>query len=378
MNACRSLIAVPLLALLAACSSTSRTPAPSPLPVVSGKQPVQEVWRRSLGKVEGARLQPAIHGNVVAALNGEKRLMLLDAGTGRDLWQADLPAQASGGVGLGDDLVVTGSLKGEIFAYDSTGKLRWTSRTSSAVAAAPVVAGSLVLVRGTDGRLTAYSAADGSAVWFYARQQPALLLRSYAQPVVAGDVIYYGQAGGKLAALTLREGRVLWEAQVAQPRGVSELERIADVVTPPVVGGGLACAVAYQGRLACFNAQNGAFAWSREVSSFSGLGMDGKAVYVTDDKGNVAAYERSGGRNQWRQDKLTGRQVSGPALIGRTLLVGDYQGYAHFIDTEDGSLVARHATDGGAIAMPPVKAGTRWLVQTQKGSLVMLGLKEAQ
>ena len=375
MNACRSLIAASIVALIAGCSVTSNAPTPSPLPVVQNKSPIQVAWRQSLGATDGARLQPASRGDVVAALSGEKRLVLLDARTGAERWQVTLPSQAAGGVGLGDDLVVAGTIKGEILAFGRDAKPRWKARASSEVIAPPVIAGSLVLVRGGDGRLVAYAAADGAVKWVYTRQQPALQLRSFAPPVVVGDVVYYGQAGGRLAALALKDGRVLWESQVAQPRGVSEIERIADVVAAPVVQGNLACAVAYQGRLACFNAQNGGLAWSREVSSWSGLAMDAKAVYVTDDKGQLMAYERSSGRSLWRQDKLAARVVSGPAVMGRTLVVGDYQGYAHFIDTEDGSFVAQQSTDGGAIVVAPQAAGERWLVQTQKGGLYLLGQK---
>lgn len=376
MNACRSLILASIVTLLAGCGSTSNAPKPSPLPQVQNKLQMQEVWRKSLGGVPGARLQPALRGDAIAAMSGEKRLVLLDAGSGKERWQVNLPSPAAGGVGLGDDLVVLGTLEGEVLAYDRDAKLRWKARSSSAVAAPPVVTESLVLVRGSDGRLTAYASADGAVRWVYSRQMPALLLRNFATPVVAGDVVYYGQAGGRLAALTLKEGRVLWESQVAQPRGVSELERIADVVSAPVVDGGQVCAVAYQGRLACFNAQNGSLLWSREVSSWSGLSVDAKVVYVTDDKSNVTAYERSSGRNLWRQDKLGARSVSGASVMGRTLAVGDYQGYVHFIDTEDGSFVARYPTDGGAIVVAPQKAGERWLVQTQKGGLYLLGRKQ--
>lgn len=375
MNARRSLIVASIVALLAGCGSTSNAPKPSPLPQVQGKFQIQEVWRLSLGSMPGARLQPALRGDVIAAMSGEKRLLLLDANNGRERWQVNLPNPAAGGVGLGADLVVVGTLEGDVLAYDREGRQRWMARASSAVAAPPVVTESLVLVRGTDGRLTAYAVTDGSVKWVYSRQQPALLLRNFAAPVVAGDVAYYGQAGGRLAALTLREGRVLWEAQVAQPRGVSELERIADVVSSPVVDGNQVCAVAYQGRLACFNALNGSQLWSREVSSWSGLSMDAKVVYVTDDKGNLIAYERSSGRNLWRQDKLAARGVSGATVMGNTLVAGDYQGYVHFIDTEDGSFVAQHPTDGGAIVVAPKKAGERWLVQTQKGGLYLLGRK---
>src|SRR5471032_1714994 len=150
MNACRSLIAVSVVALVAGCSATSNAPTPSPLPVVQNKTPVLVSWRQSLGSAEGARLQPALRGDAIAAMSGEKKLVLLDAKSGVERWQVSLPNPAAGGVGLGDDLVVVGTLKGEILAFGRDGKSRWTARASSEVIAPPVIAGSLVLVRGGD------------------------------------------------------------------------------------------------------------------------------------------------------------------------------------------------------------------------------------
>ena len=370
-----SLFACSLIAvLLAACGTKSNAPTPSPLPVVKNKLVLTESWRQSLEGSASARLQPALQGDLIAVQSGENKVSLLDLTTGRVRKQVTLPNPAAGGVGLGDKLMVVGTIKGEVLAYDHAGKSLWTVRVASEVMAPPVIAGGLVLVRGGDGRLTAFSATNGALKWTYARQQPALLLRNFAPPVVVGNQVYYGQAGGKLVALSLREGRVLWEAAVAQPRGASEVERVADVVAPPVVDGSLVCAVAYQGRLACFNTQSGSLVWSREVSSWNGLAMDHKAVYVTDEQGYVVAYERSSGRNLWRQEKLYGRGVSGPAVKGRNLLVGDQTGYLHVLDTEDGSFVAQSSISGAVVVAPQVVIG-QWLVQTQKGVLSLLGTK---
>lgn len=370
-----SLFACSLLAaMLAGCGPKSNAPVPSPLPVVQNKLTLVESWRQSLGSAAGARLLPALQGDLVAVQSGEKKVSLLNVTTGQERWSVTLPNPAAGGVGLGDQLMVAGTIKGEVLAFDHAGKRVWTARASSEIMAPPVIAGGLVLVRGGDGRLTAFAVADGALKWTYSRQQPALLLRNFAPPVVVGELVYYGQAGGKLVALSLREGRVLWETTVAQPRGASEVERVADIVAPPVVDGSLVCAVAYQGRLSCFNTQSGSLVWSREVSSWNGLFMDHKAVYVTDDKGYVVAYERGSGRNLWRQEKLYGRGVSGPAVIGRNLLVGDQAGYLHILNTEDGSFVAQHSTRGAVVVAPQVVKG-QWLVQTQRGVLSLLGTK---
>ena len=173
MNVCRSLILASCVALLAGCGSTSNAPKPGPLPAVQAKLQLQDVWRQSLGAATGARLQPALQGDAIAAISADKRLVLLDAESGKERWQLTLPNPAAGGVGLGRDLVVVGTLEGEILAYGRDAKLRWSARSGSAVAAPPVVTDSTVLVRGTDGRLTGYAVTDGTVKWVYSRQHPA-------------------------------------------------------------------------------------------------------------------------------------------------------------------------------------------------------------
>lgn len=376
MNLLRLFFAAAVAILLVACSSGSLAPEPATLPKVEDKQVLMRNWQQSLDKaVGGGRLQPVWWGDAIAAVSAERKIALLDAATGKMRWRADLPNLAAGGAGLSDNLIVAATIKGEVLAFGRDGKKLWQAAINSEVGAPPVIAGEMVLIRGSDGRLVGLAAKDGEQKWVYARPQPALQLRNFAPPVVADNVVFVGHAAGKLTALNLADGRVLWEAQVAQPRGASEIERVADVVSPPVFDKDQVCAVAYQGRLACFNILNGNLLWSRDVSSWSGLAADAKNVYVTDDKGHVMAYERSTGRSLWRQEKLQYRGLSGPALMGRTLAVGDFEGYVHFLDTEDGSFVAQRSTDGGAILTAPSTDGEHWLVQTQNGGLFMFGRK---
>lgn len=376
MNLLRLFFATGMVALLAACSSGSLAPEPATLPQVEDKLALKINWHQSLDEAAGgSRLQPLWLGDAIAAISAEQELSLLDAASGKTRWRAQLPNVAAGGAALGENLVLAATIKGEVLAFGLDGKKRWQSVINSEVGAPPVIAGEMVLVRGNDGRLIGLAAATGEQKWVYARQQPSLQLRNFAPPVVSDNIVFIGHAGGKLTALNLKDGRMLWEAQVAQPRGASEIERVADVVSPPVVDKEQACAVAYQGRLACFNVLNGNLLWSRDVSSWSGLAADARNVYVTDDKGYVMAYERSTGRNLWRQDKLLYRGVSGPALLGKTLAVGDFEGYVHFLDTEDGNFVAQRSTDGGAILTAPSTDGEHWLVQTQDGGLYMFGRK---
>jgi outer membrane protein assembly factor BamB len=134
------------------------------------------------------------------------------------------------------------------------------------------------------------------------------------------------------------------------------------------------CAAAYRGRVACFEAATGRQLWAREMVSLSGVSLDAGYAYVADDKGAVHALDRSSGRSVWKQDALAYRQLSMPLPAGQAVVVGDLEGYVHFLSRDSGAFVARYGTDGGAVRAAPKAFGTGFLVQTEDGSLVALAL----
>ena len=68
-------------------------------------------------------------------------------------------------------------------------------------------------------------------------------------------------------------------------------------------------------------------------------------------------------------DRLRNRQLSAPLLLGRSIVVGDDIGLVHLISRSDGSLLARLATDGSAIAATPAVADGTLVVVTRKGGV---------
>jgi outer membrane protein assembly factor BamB len=162
---------------------------------------------------------------------------------------------------------------------------------------------------------------------------------------------------------------------VALPKGATELERVADVSSLPVTDGRDVCAAAYQGRVACFSTAKGELLWARDFSSVSGVTMDARTIYASDEKSAVVAFDRSNGASLWKQDKLFGRNVSAPVVVGRYIAVGDLQGYVHFMLREDGSFAARIATDGSPIITQPVRLDDNILVQTLKGGVYAIAVQ---
>ena len=329
-------------------------------------------WREKVGKAGGYAFTPAIVGSSVFAAGASGEIVRID--DGRVAWRVNAGQALSGGVGADDHLVVVGSPKGDVLAFSAKdGSPLWKAKASSEVLAPPAVHDGIVIVRSGDNRLAAYDATNGTRKWVFMRQVPALSLRTIARPLIDGKYVFAGFPGGKLVAVNLENGASAWEGTVALPKGATELDRVSDITSVPVIAGRTICAVAFQGRVSCFDLNNGSLIWGRDMSSAAGLAIDGRALYVTDDKGAVHALDMASGASLWKQDKLFLRRVTSPVARNRFVAVADAEGVVHFLSREDGSFIARVATDGDAVVAPPQLLGARVLVQTSGGSVSAIG-----
>lgn len=351
-------------------SSKDTRPKMAELPILSSAIPVRTLWQANVGAAGRAVFSPAVAAGSVFAAAGDGTVARLEAAGGRQVWRVNAGQALSGGVGADSSLVVVGTAQGEVIALDAAdGKVRWRARASSAVLAPPVMTGDVVVVRSADSRLFAFDARDGKRRWVYQRSTPTLTVRSPVGIAAARGLVFAGFSGGKLVAIVLANGALRWEATVSVPRGATELERVTDVVGLPWISEREVCAVAYQGRVACFGSTTGNLLWARPMSSTAGLDADTRYVFVSDEKGAVQAVDRAGGANVWTQDRLSWRRLTAPLALGREVAVGDAEGYVHFLSRETGSFVGRTATDGGPIGSAPLRVDGGFLVQTAKGGL---------
>ena len=334
------------------------------------------LWQTKLGTAGNYDFSPVVEAGFAYAASSEGDVVKLDAVNGKEQWHVKVGEKLTGGVGVGGSLVLVGTQKGVVYAYNIAGKLQWTSRLSSEVLSAPRYYDGMIIVRTGDSRIYGINADDGSRKWVYDRTSPALTLRSSAGLIVDGGAVYAGFAGGKLAALRADNGKLLWEASVAQPKGVTEIERIADITSLPMVDGPLVYAVAYQGRIAAVDRASGRVIWNRDISSLAGLSHEDARIYVSHAIGSVYALDYTTGKTFWRQAALKNRQITAPLPMGDRVAIGDIEGYVHFLKREDGAFSARIKTDDSAIMpqMATINSDTL-LAQSRSGGLYAIQVK---
>ncbi len=334
---------------------------------------VSPLWSRGIGEGAGRaglRLRPVIAGSVIYASDVSGGVFALDAGDGRVIWRAEISERAASGVGVGDDLVVVGTLDGRVVALGrEDGRPRWSAVVSSEVISRPAVEAGIVVARVNDGRVYGFDAASGERRWVFDRGVPLLSLRGNGAPVVADSTVFLGYDNGKLVALNLIDGGLRWEQTLAQIEGRTELERMVDIDGELAFGDSQLYAVSYRGQVGALTLDQGRPLWSRDLSSYGGVALDGDRLYVSDTQGAVWALDAASGASLWKQEGLANRWLTTPVVVGDAVAVADFEGYLHFLSRDDGSFVARVEAGDAPIRATPLAAGTLIVTVDSEGKV---------
>jgi outer membrane protein assembly factor BamB len=332
---------------------------------------IRTLWSTRIGKGQDGRalsLRPAVAGNRVYAADHSGILVALNAADGRPLWERKTRIPFSGGPDVVGDQMAVGASNGEVLLVSTRdGAQRWRTQLGSEVLSVPRIIGDLVVVHTIDDSVYGLELSDGQERWRFGLQAPALTLRGASTPTPGPDGILVGLSNGRLIYLDPEQGVPIWEALVSPPSGRTELERIADIDTDPVVVGDQVYVASFNGDLAAVDLISGAVLWRRELSAHAGLAATPEALYITDSEDQIWAADSADGAGRWRQDQLRYRRLTAPVVVGNALVVGDLEGYVHWVARSDGRLLGRERIAKAAVASTPVVAGQTLYLQLDNG-----------
>jgi outer membrane protein assembly factor BamB len=366
-----AVLTLAVLGTLGGCGLFGTKPAHEPTPLTEIKQAltVKQIWTASVGKAGAYSFAPVAVGNAVFAAGANGSIVRVDADTGASTWSAKADTNITAGPGSDGEATVVATHKGDVIAFDHDGKPSWTANAGSEVLTAPLVGRGIVVVRAINNRVTAFDSGTGSVRWSYSQPSSTLTLRTGTGMTFVGDrAVVTGFPGGKLVALDANTGNPLWITPLSFPKGVTEVERVNDVTGSPVVFGRQVCGATFQGRVGCADVQTGNGLWARDFSSPNGVTQDERVVAAVNTDGAVYAFNAADGSTLWQNDKLKYRDLSAPLALGRVVVVGDKQGYLHFLSRENGEILARVKLSG-AISAQPILAGQTLVVQTRDGNI---------
>lgn len=338
---------------------------------------IDVLWKENIGEGPGEgyfKLLPVVTDKSIFVADGKGLVKALEPHTGNQQWETETGFTLSAGPGLGKEALVFASSHAEVVALNpQNGRQLWKTKVSSEVLSTPVVVNGIVIIRSIDGRMVALNELDGHKLWEFDRSVPALSLRGSGTPVVDGDLLIGGFDNGKLLALRLKDGRQIWEASVAMPKGRSEVERLVDLDSDPLIQDGVIFIASYQGGISAAQTNNGNIVWRNEdISAFSGMSQAGRYLYLTDPASDVYQLDQRNGLSLWKQKDLHQRKLTAAVVYGDYVVVGDFEGYVHWLSVSDGRQLGRLQVDAGGIAITPVVKDNIVYVYAKDGTLAAL------
>ncbi len=381
----RTLILLIIFSTCVSCSSTQKlaesifasdddnSEPPSPLVDIVATADLNQVWSENIGKGTDElfiKLTPVVMGEHVFIADTRGEIVALFADSGKNVWENDSDLPITGGPGADENLVLVGTSEGDVLALASeSGEEAWRTKVSSEILSPPRESDGVVVVRTIDGKIFALDATTGDRLWIYDRTVPNLTLRGTSTPIIANGLVIAGFDGGRLTALELKTGKLIWEAKVAIPRGRSQLERMVDIDSQPLILDDSIYVTTFQANVSALSLDTGQVLWQRDISSHSELSADAEHLYVTDYLGNIWALDRFSGGSVWKQEKLAHRKVTGPAILGDKVIVGDLEGYLHWLDKETGDFAARVEVEEDPILTKPIVANGMLFAYSSGGKL---------
>ncbi|POP42515.1 outer membrane protein assembly factor BamB [Superficieibacter electus] len=355
----------------------------SPLPQVENQFTPTTVWDTSVGSGIGefySNLHPAFADGVVYAADRRGTVKAVNADDGKEIWSVSLaekqgwmsssPALLSGGVTVDGGHVYVGSEKAQVYALNtSDGGVAWQTQVAGEALSRPVVSDGMVLIHTSNGQLQALDQASGVIKWTVNLDMPALSLRGESAPVTAFGAAIVGGDNGRVSAVLMQQGQMIWQQRISQATGPTEIDRLSDVDTTPIVVDGVIYALAYNGNLTALDLRSGQIMWKRELGSVNDFIVDGGHIYIVDQTDRLLALTTDGGVTQWTQSDLLHRNLTAPALYNGSIVVGDSEGYLHWINPDDGHFVAQQKLDGSGFLTEPVVADGKLLIQAKDGTL---------
>lgn len=371
----RTLLIALLPVLLAACASTPEQGEPAELTRFEQERELELLWSESVGNGQGdslLQLVPAADGDILYVISADGELLALKAEKGEQVWRRELKEPVSGGIGIAEGLLLLGTAEGEVLALDKgTGELQWRRKLTGEILAAPQGNRDVVVAQTYDGHVVGLRADNGEQLWSYAASVPRLTLRGTSTPLLEGNLVLAGLANGRVVALDQQTGALHWEVRVSVPKGSTEIERLADVDGRLLVDNDQLFAVGYQGKIVAVDLRSGRRLWERDASSYVGLVAGYGNVYGVATDATITAYQQNGQGVIWSQTVLANRKLTEPAILGGSLVVGDFEGYLHFISQVDGHLVAREYVDSSGFRGPLLVDGNRLFAYANDGTLAV-------
>ena len=325
---------------------------PKELVAFSNQKNIVIEWKNSFkGENEIGNFLPDFSAQNLFFSDASGNVSSINASTGDRNWSIELNFLASG-TAAGFGLVVVSDIDGNVIAIDQNdGSKLWSSNVKGEVLSKVAIDAKIVVVKTGSGELLGLDKENGESLWSYRSKLPLLTVRGSSSPVIVDDLVYVSFDNGRLGVFELNSGFQVWDGAISYVKGVSELENLIDSDSSPVVDGGLIYTTNYQGNLNIFDTAQKRSVWSYETSSFYSPIVSRGMLTIVEANSGLRSFALKTLQESWTNDDYINRDLSNAVSYKGSLVVGDFEGYVHVIDTLNGKTIGRKK-----ISRKPIKS----------------------
>lgn len=361
----------------------------SPSPTVKNKFPVKQIWRNSTSGNTRiySLLGPINYDNAIYAAGRSGEVKAIDLSTGTTLWDVDLSESSlfnnksaifSGSINADDRYVYVGSERAIVYALErDNGELKWEKVVKGEVLARPVSTEDKLVIHTGNGILQGFNRDTGDEIWEVALEVPALSLRGNSTPVIAHGAAIFGDDTGLVNAYFVNDGQLIWQQRISQPTGSTEIDKLNDVDSTPIVEGNVVYSVGYNGYVVALDLSDGQIIWRRKLGSSHSLAVDESRIFVVDQDDNVQALSKNEGGVLWTQSSLSHRQLTDPVIYENYVVFGDFEGYLYWLNAETGELVSKINVSSSGMISRPLVVDEKLIVQAKNGDIYAFTINES-
>ena len=325
---------------------------PKELVAFSNQKNIVIEWKNSFkGENEIGNFLPDFSAQNLFFSDASGNVSSINASTGDRNWSIELNFLASG-TSAGFGLVVVSDIDGNVIAVDQNdGSKLWSTNVKGEVLSKVAIEAKVVVVKTGSGELLGLDRENGEILWSYRSKLPLLTVRGSSSPVIVDDLVYVSFDNGRLGVFELNSGFQVWDGAISYVKGVSELENLIDSDSSPVVDGGLIYTTNYQGNLNIFDTAQKRSVWSYETSSFYSPIVSRGMLTIVEANSGLRSFALKTLQESWTNDDYINRDLSNAVSYKGSLVVGDFEGYVHVIDTLNGKTIGRKK-----ISRKPIKS----------------------
>ena len=315
---------------------------PKELVAFSNQKNIVIEWKNSFkGENEIGNFLPDFSAQNLFFSDASGNVSSINASTGDRNWSIELNFLASG-TSAGFGLVVVSDIDGNVIAVDQNdGSKLWSTNVKGEVLSKVAIDAKVVVVKTGSGELLGLDRENGEILWSYRSKLPLLTVRGSSSPVIVDDLVYVSFDNGRLGVFELNSGFQVWDGAISYVKGVSELENLIDSDSSPVVDGGLIYTTNYQGNLNIFDTAQKRSVWSYETSSFYSPIVSRGMLTIVEANSGLRSFALKTLQESWTNDDYINRDLSNAVSYKGSLVVGDFEGYVHVIDTLNGKTIGR-------------------------------------